>query len=327
MPIRQTLEGFRGQFNTLLDKIEDKIDPPKTTGPPPVPPRPGSSPAVPHGSRPYPSQTAPPPYSQYQQPLPYWNPQFSPEIPVSEHFDYELGASGWGNNELQNYTNLPSNAFHTPSRMLVLRAVIASHSVGDKYTSARLLSKHRLARPRGYVSAVLSAPCAPGIWPAFWLLPQEPFSWPKDGEVDIFEAWNGLPVNHSCLHWGNYTSPEDKSKHRVVGTQMPDLHQPHEYGFAWEQPQEWGQDGGRLVWYIDGRAVLKAAKPPGTRRLEEWRILLNIAVGGNVCDGRIPTDGAYDMVVSRLTMSDVPPGGWGQFENDWNFANGGNALN
>jgi hypothetical protein len=143
--------------------------------------------------------------------------------------------------------------------------------------------------------------------------------------VDIFEAWNGGDECHSCLHWGNYTDFADKSKHRVVNNRIPAIEGPHEYGFAWDQV-EGNADGGYLIWYIDGRAVMRAQRPPGTRRLESWRVLLNIAVGGSVCDGAVPSDGSYDMVVSKLSMSDDPPGGWQRFGQDWNSAPEGRAL-
>jgi beta-glucanase (GH16 family) len=254
-------------------------------------------------------------------------PIFSPEIPLSVHFDFDLGGGGWGNNELQTYTSFPPNAFHSPHRSLILRAIANSRAPAerDRFTSARLLSKQRLARRRGYLSAVIAAPSARGVWPAFWLLPEEPFKWPEDGEVDVFEAWDGNQENHSCLHWGGYSDPGDKKKHRVANTSIQGITQPHEYGFAWEQP-EWGTEGGKMVWYVDGRPVLKADKPPGTRRFEGWRVLLNIAMGGTVCHGSKPRDGSYQMEIFALTMKDDPPGGWSKFEEDWNQAHEGRTL-
>jgi beta-glucanase (GH16 family) len=326
MSFRQKLKGLQDRFDHVMDAVEEAIDGKKTQpqNPPAVPSRPGQpSPWVPQHSKPESSSDAPPPYVSSNQSGSsyYWNPDFAPEIPVAHYFDFDLGAGGWGNNELQTYTSYSTNSFHTPDKKLVVRAVIDSTQSADrdKFTSARLLSKQRLGQQSGYVSAVLAAPCAAGIWPAFWMLPQEPFSWPVDGEVDIFESWNGDLKNHSCLHWGHYTTPEELQKHRVTSTHIPDMNQPHEYGVAWTQP-EWGQEGGQLVFYVDGRTVMKATKPPGTRRFEDWRILLNIAVGGNVCGGQRPADGSYDLVLTRVSMSSQPPGGWEQFEQDWKSA-------
>jgi hypothetical protein len=317
--------------------------PPWQPPPPPALPerRPHDAPPVPTGSRPLvpggggatgPSAAddAPPPYSprEEDEEAAYWTADFGPDVPVGKNFDFDLGAGGWGNDELQTYTSFAPNAFHAPGRALTLRAIVrsAAPAARDRHTSARLVSKERLGRRRGYVGASLAAPCAAGVWPAFWLLPEEPFSWPADGEVDVFEAWNGAGVNHACLHWGGYTgTPEDRRKHRIVTTPIERITQPHAYGFAWEQP-EMGGEGGRMVWYVDGVPVMKASKPDGTRRFEGWRVLLNVALGGNVCDGRVPADGAYDLVVERLEMCEAPPGGWQKFDMDWHKAPEGRTL-
>jgi beta-glucanase (GH16 family) len=148
-----------------------------------------------------------------------------------------------------------------------------------------------------------------GIWPAFWLLPREPFTWPTDGEIDIMESWNDLRTNHSCLHWGQYNGP-DHDKHRVVETPVPRLNHPNgmQYGLAWDKRR------GSLLWFIDDRPVMKAAIPAGTRSITDFQIRLNIAMGGNVNGGQRPADGTYDMIVHEIKMLDSPPVGWEQFE-------------
>ncbi len=205
----------------------------------------------------------------------------------------------------------------TPDGRLVIRAVAnsAAPSREQRYTSARLVSRQTLSRDRGVLTGFIVSPCAAGIWPAFWLLPREPFAWPTDGEIDIAETWNGDRENHTCLHWGQHHEPQ---KHRVLGTRIPDMHaRPVRYDFAWDQPG--GQAGqGRMLWYIDGRPVMKAQVPPGTRPLRDMTVLLNVAMGGNVCAGKTPADGYYDMVVCALWMADeLEYGGWGRFEHDW----------
>lgn len=205
----------------------------------------------------------------------------------------------------------------TPNGLLVLRALANNQSPNpeQKYTSARLVSRQSLNRDRGCLTAVIQSPCAPGIWPAFWLLPQEPFAWPTDGEIDIAETWNGDLENHSCLHWGHH---HEGDKHRVLGTKIPDMNgRPVRYDLAWDQPG--GQPGqGRLVWYIDGRPVMKGHIPGGTRPMRDMTILLNVAMGGNVCQGVTPADGYYDMVIYSLYASEEPElGGWGGFEHAW----------
>jgi beta-glucanase (GH16 family) len=207
--------------------------------------------------------------------------------------------------------------YSTPEGLLVVRALAnnSAPSPEQRYTSARLVSRQTLARDKGVLTATILSPCAEGIWPAFWLLPREPFSWPTDGEIDIAETWNGDHENRSCLHWGHHHEPQ---KHRVLGTRIPDMHsRPVRYDFAWEQPN--GVPGqGRMIWYIDGRPVMKGEVPSGTRPLRDMNILLNVAVGGNVCGGKVPRDGYYDMVVYNLSIvSELEYGGWARFEQDW----------
>ena len=278
----------------------------------------------------------------------YWRPDFNPAVPVSQTFDQKQGHGdpwGWGNSELQNYTSSAANSFHTPDgKKLVVRALSQpSHRDPEaRYTSARLVTRATLGRADGCLSAVLSLPCAEGIWPAFWLLPREPFAWPREGEVDVAETWNGDCRNHACLHWGFYGggAPEEAAKHLVRETHVPDMAgRPLRFDFAWRcggggggggaevRPSDGkSAGGGRLLWYVDGRPVMRNRMPAGTRPIEDWCVLLNVAMGGNVCQGKTPREGAYDLVVHDLHMSDAPEGGWGKFEHDWQWCADGAVM-
>jgi hypothetical protein len=280
-------------------------------GPPPVPQN------RPNSAQPPPPQNIPPPQGERV----YWKPSFDRATPVSQNFRHEIGDHGWGNNEKQMYTDNPANSFHHDNRLIV-RGLVQ----GGSYTSARLTTNQTLDRPRGYLTATILPPVAEGVWPAYWLLPKDPFQWPNDGEVDIFESWNGDCVNHSCLHWGHYNG-EDHDKHRVAETPLHDMpRQPHTFGFAWREEDGIPNWRGRMIWYIDGRPVMRGNIPVGTRRMEEYRILINIAMGGNVCQGKLPRDGYYDMVVSDLKMCEEPQGGWQQFEQAWSACPEGKTM-
>lgn len=71
---------------------------------------------------------------------------------------------------------------------------------------------------------------------------------------------------------------------------------------------------------------MKADIPPGTRRISDWNIILNVAMGGNVCGGRLPGDGTYDFVVHELKLLDEPIGGWNQFGMDWQNGREGKTM-
>jgi len=261
----------------------------------------------------------------------YWT--YDTSSPISSTFDHKTGQHGWGNNELQNYTDLPQNSFYASSSasqqpVLILQAIASSNAPSQetKYTSARLVSRQTLSRSRGYLHIRATAPIARGIWPAIWLLPKEPFSWPGDGECDIMEVWNGERINHSCLHWGQFNG-EDWNKHRVIETPDVQYERPEgvTFGLAWEESPKPGDRGerGRIVWYINGKAVMKAKIPDKSRRFEEMQYILNVAMGGNVCGGALPADGTYQLVVHELKMCAEPVGGWQAFDRDWQNAREG----
>lgn len=153
------------------------------------------------------------------------------------------------------------------------------------------------------------------------MLPSEPFSWPNDGEIDIMESWNGIRTNHSCLHWGHYNGP-DHDKHRVVETNVPALDHPNgqQYGLAWDEAT------GKLLWFINERPVMRADIPSGTRSIKQFQIKLNIAMGGNVCQGQRPADGKYEMIVHEVGLFDAAPGGWCRFEQLWTQTPAGHSL-
>ncbi|KAG9244095.1 glycoside hydrolase family 16 protein [Calycina marina] len=255
----------------------------------------------------------PPPLPQAQQIKPYWQPSFSSGTLVSQDWKHQTGAHGWGNNELQNYIPDATNSFH--DGRLIVRAI----SQGGQFTSARLTSHQTLSKQRGSLVFVASPPCNSGIWPAIWLLPNEPFQWPNEAEIDILETWNADCVNHSCLHWGHFNG-EDWNKHRAIETNIEGMAgRPVRYEFVWEQDESTGRNdgGGKAVWYIDGRLVMKAAIPQGARRISDWQIIINVAMGGNVCQGKTPADGYYDLVVHELRLLDIPTTGWSRFEADF----------
>jgi len=257
--------------------------------------------------------------SHTEEQKPYWQPSFNAATPVAQEFKHQTGAHGWGNNELQNYTPDGANSFHTADGKLVLRAI----SSNGQFTSARLTSHATLSKQRGSLVVVATPPCAPGIWPAIWLLPSEPFQWPNEAEIDILETWNADGINHTCLHWGQFNG-EDWDKHRVMETPVENMAgRPVRYEFVWQQDEAVGRNdgGGRAIWYIDGRPVMKALIPHGARRISDWQLIINVAMGGNVCQGKTPADGSYDLVVHELQMREFPSSGWwGQFEADWNSA-------
>src|SRR5579863_7266241 len=102
----------------------------------------------------------------------------------------ETGGGGWGNEELEYYTNRPQNAF-LQNGNLVIKALEEKYSGSDgvsrNYTSARLKTQGKFSQTYGRFEARIKIPRGQGIWPAFWMLGADidQVPWPACGEIDI----------------------------------------------------------------------------------------------------------------------------------------------
>jgi beta-glucanase (GH16 family) len=107
------------------------------------------------------------------------------------------GVNGWGNNELEYYTN--SNAF-VRNNMLTIEA--RKESINSfKYTSSRLVSKK--AFKYGIFEARIKLPKGAGSWPAFWLLSSKtPLNWPADGKNSFIISAGKHSIEEPILEAG-----------------------------------------------------------------------------------------------------------------------------
>ena len=139
-----------------------------------------------------------------------WSDEFNTgSAPDSAVWSYDRGASGWGNNELQEYTRAPQNV-----RIEDGSLVIAVQKGANGFTSARIRTEDKLTFKYGTIEARIKVPdLADGLWPAFWTLGNN-FSqvgWPSCGETDIMEMGSGLAISAgvinrrvgSAAHWDN----------------------------------------------------------------------------------------------------------------------------
>ncbi len=110
---------------------------------------------------------------------------------------------GWGNNELQYYTNPPNNLFFQDGKMII--EAKAETFGGKNYTSSRIKTQGKKTFKYGRIDVRAILPKGSGIWPAFWLLPQNNVfgTWPKSGEIDMMEMKGGEPAKVlGTLHYG-----------------------------------------------------------------------------------------------------------------------------
>jgi beta-glucanase (GH16 family) len=191
---------------------------------------------------------------------------------------------GWGNSELQYYTDSTQNAAHDGNGNLVLTVREASDSgllcyYGPcEYTSARLLTQHKLEFGYGRAEARIKVPEGAGLWPAFWSLGNDigEVGWPQTGEIDIMEFVGREPTTvFGTIHGPGYSGGQSFGDTYEVGEPVGDQY--HTFSVEW-QPN-------LIVWYIDGIEYHRAT--PADVAPNEWVfdhpffLLLNVAVGGN----------------------------------------------
>src|SRR5262245_51540044 len=114
-----------------------------------------------------------------------WSDEFDdPDINRS-NWTYDLGGGGWGNDELQYYTDRPENS-RVENGFLVLEARKERFRNRD-YTSARLKTQGLQNWTYGRLEARIQVPNGQGVWPAFWMLGANfpEVGWPECGEIDI----------------------------------------------------------------------------------------------------------------------------------------------
>ena len=207
--------------------------------------------------------------------------QLDPEIWYFEEGDgSQYGIPGWGNNELQWY--IPDNA-ELSNGMLIITARRES-SNGKNYTSARLTTRDRFAFRYGRIEARIRLPGGQGIWPAFWLLPQDDVygTWAASGEVDVMEAVNlgasGGNSIYGTIHYGGEW-PDNQSSGADYLVASDATAEFHDYALEWDSSQ--------MRWYVDDvlyqvqNSWSSASAPFPAPFDQTFHILFNVAVGGN----------------------------------------------
>ncbi len=222
-----------------------------------------------------------------------WSDEFdSGTRPDSAVWSYDIGtgSNGWGNWELQSYTDSIDNARVEDGNLII---TVRETRVGDTrtgFTSARLRTENKLMFQYGYIEARIKMPdLSDGLWPAFWTLGNN-FStvgWPACGEIDIMEmGWRDAirdgRVNRwvsSAAHWQNQGQHAFFARTYAPGlTEPADLHGEYQL-FSMDWTPE------RITTYLNGREIWAMDITPGNctdcRELHQPHfILLNVAVGG-----------------------------------------------
>lgn len=200
-------------------------------------------------------------------------------LPDDSKWTYDIGGGGWGNNELQYYTDRPENVSMDGLGNLVMTAKVESFG-GRNYTSARIKTQGIFSQTYGRFEARLKTPSGQGLWPAFWMLGDDIVTdgWPLCGEIDIMELRGQLPEEmHGSIHGPGYSggSPVSSTYRLTEGSFDTEFHV-----FA----IEWGEDF--IDFYVDDerfQSITPASLPSGREWVfdDNFFIILNIAVGGS----------------------------------------------
>jgi beta-glucanase (GH16 family) len=200
--------------------------------------------------------------------------------PAIWSYDIGIGTSGWGNNELQYYTNSADNVV-VQNGYLIITAKKESLG-GANYTSARLKTKVNFEQKYGRFEARIKLPTGKGLFPAFWMLGSnfDQVGWPQCGEIDIMEYIGSKPTEvFGTIHGPGFSAGNSISKKYSLLNSRFDTGF-HVFGVEWT--------ANHINWYIDDVLYSQIKRGDVENKGGEWVfdnsffMLLNLAVGGNL---------------------------------------------
>jgi len=212
-----------------------------------------------------------------------WADEFDGETVNTEDWTFEIGdgcpdVCGWGNNELEWYTDRPENV-RIEDGMLIIEARNDNWE-GHPYTSTRMKTQDKQTFQFGRIDIRAKLPKGQGIWPALWMLGNDipEVGWPACGEIDIMEVVGHEPdITHGTAHWGS-----DFSQHRYRGASYElsnsDFSENfHVFSIAWYNNV--------IYWYMDDVLFYQISSKDMQGQPypfnDQFFLLFNVAVGGN----------------------------------------------
>jgi beta-glucanase (GH16 family) len=213
-----------------------------------------------------------------------WSDEFNnPKLDTSK-WVYEIGGGKWGNQELEFYTNQPSNLSIQNGNLTIVARPEKRTDSNKKtwnYTSARIKTFGKFAQTYGRFEARIKVPFGQGIWPAFWMLGAniEKVDWPNCGEIDIMENIGKEPgIVHGTIHGPGYSGAGGIGDSYTLPHGQRFADDFHVFAVEWE-PQA-------IRFYVDNDLYATrtpADLPSGKKWVYDhpFFLLLNLAVGGD----------------------------------------------
>jgi len=195
------------------------------------------------------------------------------------------GGHGFGNNELQSYTDRAENASLSGDGQLLIHArrepFQGADGIAREYTSARLKTQGRFEQMYGRFEARLQIPRGQGIWPAFWMMGADlaTVGWPRCGEIDIMEnIGKEAATVHATIHGPGYSGADSIGDAYTMPGGAPVADAFHVFAAEWEPAV--------IRFYVDG-TLFSTRTPADLKAGQTWVfdhpffVILNVAVGGN----------------------------------------------
>ena len=205
-----------------------------------------------------------------------WSDEFDGTSVNEANWTFEVGGTGWGNQELQWYQ--PENT--TVANGFLTITAKKERVRGQQYTSSRLITKDKQAFQYGRIEMRAKLPQGQGIWPAFWMMGEtfDTAGWPYCGEIDIMEMIGGGEMrddtSYGVLHWadpnGNHMWYGESNT--IDPGNLSDGF--HTFSIVW--------DSQGIYWFVDGVQFnyVDITGPEFTEFHQPHFILINLAVGG-----------------------------------------------
>ena len=210
-----------------------------------------------------------------------WHDEFEGSRLDSSKWVYVVGGDGFGNKELEYYTDRPQNLY-LESGMLVIKAIQEDYRGADGvergFTSARIHTRGKLSQAYGKFEARIKLPYGQGIWPAFWMMGEGAARWPDRGEIDIMENIGKEPaLVHGTIHGPGYSGAAGVGSPYALPADQRFADDFHVFAVEWEP--------NAIRFYVDEH-LYATHTPSDLPKGKKWVydhpffLLLNVAVGG-----------------------------------------------
>lgn len=234
-----------------------------------------------------------------------WSDEFDSNAIDTNHWMFETGNhGGWGNQEMEFYTDRPNNAYVSNGVLHIVACREATN--GFAFTSARMKSEGLFAHKYGRFEFRARFPKGKGYWPALWLMPQNsPYgSWPACGEIDVVENKGDYPaVVQGTIHYADTNGEHLQATDLYTFAPGDGAGQFHTYLLEWTTNSiSWSVDNHLYETQTNWSTVDAAYPAPFD---QPFYIILNLAVGG-IYDGDPDTNTVFpgEMQVDYIRVYD-----------------------